>query len=65
MLNELKELDLLASDLIAFLFSREKLEGGQQETIVVIKNVPVDLNVKFISKFNHGFINRGCCTVLF
>ena len=49
-----------------FLFSWERLEGGQQETIVSSKVVPVDLNMKFISKFNDIFSNRGClhCGVL-
>ena len=42
-----------------FLFSLERLEGGQQEPIVSSKAVPEDLNMKFRSKFNYCFINRG------
>ena len=39
---------------------------GQWETIVSSKAIPVDLNVKFISKVNHSFGNRGClhCAIL-
>ena len=44
----------------AFLFSLDRLGGGQQETILSSKVVPEDLNVKFRSKCNNGFTNRGC-----
>ena len=34
--------------------------------LLTIVSVPEDLNMKFKSKFNHGFINRGClyCGIL-
>ena len=50
-----------------FLFSWERIEGGQQEPIVSTKARLEDLNMKFRSKFNHDFTTRGClfCTVLF
>ena len=49
-----------------FLFSWETLEGGLVVTFVSSKVVPEDLNMKFRSKFNHDFINRGClhCAIL-
>ena len=36
------------------------------EPIVSSKAVPKDLKMKFRSKFNHGFTNRGClhCVIL-
>ena len=40
--------------------------GLVREPIISSKAVPEDLNVKFKSKFNHGFTNRGClrCAIL-
>ena len=48
------------------LFSWERLGAGQQELIFSSKAVAEDLNMKFRSKFNHGFANRGClhCAIL-
>ena len=47
-------------------FSWERLGGGQQETIFCNKVVPEDLKMKFRSKSDHGFVNRGClhCAIL-
>ena len=47
-------------------FLCERLGGGQQEPTVSSKAVPKDLKMKFRSKFNHGFTNRGClqCAIL-
>ena len=33
---------------------------GGKVLLIYTKTVPVDLNMKFISKFNHGFTNHGC-----
>ena len=40
--------------------------GGQQEPVASDKAVLKDLKMKFRSKFNHGFTNRGClhCAIL-
>ena len=40
--------------------------GDQQETMVSSKTVPENLNLKFRSKFIHGFANNGClhCAIL-
>ena len=43
-----------------FLFSLERQRGAQQKPIVSSNAVLEDLNIKFRSKFNHGFTNRGC-----
>ena len=49
-----------------FPFFSETLGGGQQEPIFSSKAVPEDLIMKFRSKLNHGFTNRGClhCAIL-
>ena len=43
-----------------FLFYLERLGGGEKKPIVSSKAVVEDLNMKFRSKFNHGFTNPGC-----
>ena len=49
-----------------FLFSWERLGRGLLETIVSSKDVPEVLDMKYKSKFKHGFTNRGClhCAIL-
>ena len=50
------------SALLFYCFSGDK----KQLLKALLKAVPVGLNLKFISKFNHGFTNRGCllCVIL-
>ena len=43
-----------------FLFYLERLAGGEKKPIVSSKAVVEDLNMKFRSKFIHGFTNPGC-----
>ena len=43
-----------------FIVFLEETGRGQQESTVSSKTVPEDLNMKFRSKFYHGFTNRGC-----
>ena len=47
-------------------YQNQNVRGGQQETFASSKAVLEDLNMKFRSKLNHGFTNRGClhCAIL-
>ena len=53
------------SALLFYCFSSDKKQL-LKALLTCTKAVPVDLNMKFISKFNHGFTNRGClhCAIL-
>ena len=50
---------------IGRIFLGEIREGVNYEPIISCKAVPKNLNLKFRSKFNHGFTNRGLhCGIL-
>ena len=53
--------EIFMQNLSALLFYSFLVKKIALKALLTCTNtVPVDLNIKFVSKFNHSFINRGC-----